>query len=755
MAKLIDTTLGAAVAYQADDALIVEWDYTEEVPDSGPAGTVHPYPYPGMVEVRIGKSWVYSHFVCRHWCRRLVLRDHWTVGGQSVWIRPLGLNGWYASEALEVPVTMVAPPSHVGVGSKDHRAGGSGFVDWTLSNVVVDGTTGNLRLDTAQLSGTGTSPASGANVMDFGADKVWRVGSRVGMLFEDSGFTWASLETTWAELDAAGTTWEDLKHTSWADLNKTWDSQEMRERDWLDNIYNPRAGVIVECRASSSSPVTGTWRRHVPGRLYKGRYFQIRITLLRANATDHKIEIDDCLTSWSRPAQGDGDVTGPSSSVDARIATFSGTSGKIIQDSGTLISDLAEAVHSHDLSGGSIVGILPLSKGGTGEDLFASVAAGNIVEMNDEQTAFEDAGKASADLVTGPASSVDARVAVFNGTTGKVIADGGKTLPTGDIVGTTDTQTLTNKTYSGGTMSGTWAGGPVAASGLIFNPGPQIWVGIFVNCSAGPDFYIKDATLTKVATIRLNSGWTAGTRTIDIPAITAADYFALRGIDNVFSARQSFLAGLRIEDDDASPQYVEIDVAAQTTDRTATIPALGGNRTFDFIDEAQTVSARKTFTSSPGIRSTGSNSVLIANSTESAERTATIPVLGGNKTFDMIDLAQTISAVKTFTAAPAIKTAGSNAVSIKNTTETGARDATIPALGANANFVMSESSSNQTVNANVYFTGELGAPTGTGTPGGDPGAIYVYDDSLGTGEVRIRVTADDGSTYETADMTSV
>jgi hypothetical protein len=47
--------------------------------------------------------------------------------------------------------------------------------------------------------------------------------------------------------------------------------------------------------------------------------------------------------------------------------------------------------------------------------------------------------------VFGPASSGNNNVVLFDGTTGKLIKDSGKTLPTGNIVGDTDTQSLSNK----------------------------------------------------------------------------------------------------------------------------------------------------------------------------------------------------------------------------------------------------------------------------------------------------------------------
>lgn len=47
-------------------------------------------------------------------------------------------------------------------------------------------------------------------------------------------------------------------------------------------------------------------------------------------------------TKWASVA-GTGDVVGPASAVDDRIATFDGTTGKLIQDSGSVVGDFATA----------------------------------------------------------------------------------------------------------------------------------------------------------------------------------------------------------------------------------------------------------------------------------------------------------------------------------------------------------------------------------------------------------------------------
>lgn len=49
-------------------------------------------------------------------------------------------------------------------------------------------------------------------------------------------------------------------------------------------------------------------------------------------------------------------------------------------------------------------------------------------------------------LVRGPAGATQNNIAVFSGIDGKTLKDGGRALPSGNIVGTTDAQTLTGKT---------------------------------------------------------------------------------------------------------------------------------------------------------------------------------------------------------------------------------------------------------------------------------------------------------------------
>lgn len=61
----------------------------------------------------------------------------------------------------------------------------------------------------------------------------------------------------------------------------------------------------------------------------------------------------------------------------------------------------------------------------------------------------------------GPPSAVDGNLVAFDGTSGKLLKDSGIPKPSGTIVGTTDTQTLTNKTLGSGS---TWQGNAVGVA---------------------------------------------------------------------------------------------------------------------------------------------------------------------------------------------------------------------------------------------------------------------------------------------------
>lgn len=91
-----------------------------------------------------------------------------------------------------------------------------------------------------------------------------------------------------------------------------------------------------------------------------------------------------------------------------------------------------------------------------GVELAINATDGKLYYKDNGGTVQLLASKAgAAGDVVGPASATDSAVALFNGTTGKLIKDSAKTLPTGVIVGTTDSQTLTNKSLTSPALTGT------------------------------------------------------------------------------------------------------------------------------------------------------------------------------------------------------------------------------------------------------------------------------------------------------------
>lgn len=124
--------------------------------------------------------------------------------------------------------------------------------------------------------------------------------------------------------------------------------------------------------------------------------------------------------------------------------------------------------HATDRDLTNATGTLTVAKGGTASttaqtaiNLLTNVAAtvaGNVLTKVGSDAAWATPSGAGIGDVSGPASAVSSNVAAFDGTTGKLIKDGG--VLTTNIATKTGTETLTNKTMSSGS---TWGGNAVGA----------------------------------------------------------------------------------------------------------------------------------------------------------------------------------------------------------------------------------------------------------------------------------------------------
>ena len=135
-------------------------------------------------------------------------------------------------------------------------------------------------------------------------------------------------------------------------------------------------------------------------------------------------------------------VNGGSDTSRAMILDITGTPGTSRNIIAPKASKIYVVINGSDasvvLKGTDTTGVTVAS----GENVWVSwsVTEGDFVEIG--------ASSAATGNVIGPASSTDSAVALFDGTSGKLLKVGG-TFPSGNVVGTNDAQTLTNKTIDG------------------------------------------------------------------------------------------------------------------------------------------------------------------------------------------------------------------------------------------------------------------------------------------------------------------
>jgi len=247
----------------------------------------------------------------------------------------------------------------------------------------------------------------------------------------------------------------------------------------------------------------------------------IKVPILNAGHFVKYTEVNQIITPTNKvatladiSASGGGNVSGPLTSIDTNLATFSGTTGKIIQDSGKKLSDLATtAALANKVDNSRVLTDVPAGALFTDTQLLLQAGTNITIDATNPMSPIISATIGGAGDVNGPASAVADSIAVFDGITGKLIKDGGNKIADlaklTDLSGYlkyTDANQAVTPTNKVATMADIGAGG----GGTVTNVGVTAPLTV-TNPTTTPHLAISPATLAQwnAGEANVNADWNA------------------------------------------------------------------------------------------------------------------------------------------------------------------------------------------------------------------------------------------------------
>lgn len=291
--------------------------------------------------------------------------------------------------------------------------------------------------------------------------------------------------------------------------------------------------------------------------------------------------------------------------------------------------------------------------------------------------------------VTGPSSSVNNGVVLFNGTSGKVIKDLG--------VGSANQVLLTNGTTpsfgaitnayidSGAAIALSKLAALTASRALVSNGSGVISVSSVTDTELG---YVSGVTSAIQTQLNTKANDSAVVHISGTETITGAKTFSSIIASSLTS--NQFIAG-----------NVTLSFTNSGTPTTITIPNVAPFATIPLLENAQTFTAQQSFSNNIVVQNRTivlgtSQLITILGSTPASSRFVTIPEAGADSDFVLTAGSQTIGGSKTLSSAVTINPAsnqvilssGVNQLTLNSGTSAAARTYTVPDTGTTDTFAM-------------------------------------------------------------------